>query len=503
MLLPSAKLYLLLAPTHDTFNLHISPAPWSRLPQQYSSAQDKEYDDKVAKFLQDTAAGGAKERRERNRSGRSRSSGRRSRSRRSRSRGKSSKSRHRSRSKERTSSSSSKKAKKERSRSREKKSNKKKSRSRSTDKKSKKKSRSKSRSISRSPSSSRAGGRNRSGGGGDLMDDAEFAARLDTQLAGGAETGVQKEPGVRKEIKDVQKEEKVHKEKKVVQKEPEGKGGWRPVVGEVQEVVKPAQQSSRAVAVVNVFGSDDESGVEVRRAKEVVKAPVGGMWVPTGSDSILEGVKEAKNRLQEKQARRSSRGEREEEGRRRVTELAPPPTPDYEVTFEPRTGMYVRVPRVKTVAEKVAAQGMEMDKGEEGERVVRKVLDSPPRMPKRRSRSRERRSYRSRSRGRRSRSRSRGKRRSRSRDRRGKERGVERQSSNTQLNTLQREVMGENNLIVFTCLTAPGAGMQDETRRLQKEREAIEKEKAALQEVEKTAAARTGQSPPPERESSL
>merc|ERR1719222_1821600 len=88
------------------------------------------------------------------------------------------------------------------------------------------------------------------------------------------------------------------------------------------------------------------------------------------------------------------------------------------------------------------------------ERIVRKTDSSPPRMPKAKRRSR---------------SRSRGRRRSKSRERRGKEKTLDRQSSNPQLNSLQKEV----------------SDMKNEARRLQKEREAIEKGKAQVLEEEK------------------
>ena len=204
------------------------------------------------------------------------------------------------------------------------------------------------------------------------------------------------------------------------------------------------------------------------KKKKTSKRPSeGGMWVPTGSDSILEGVKEAKTKLADK-ATGGKRGE-EELQRRRKTELPPPPTPDYVVTFDSRTGMYIRVPKPGTqveeggtMAERVAmAKVSKMDEkeveAEMVERIVRKTDSSPPRMPKAKSRSRERR--RSRSRGRktrrsrsrsrggrrsRSRSRSRGRRRSKSRERRGKEKPLERQSSNPQLNSLQKEVLGKD-----------------------------------------------------------
>lgn len=213
----------------------------------------------------------------------------------------------------------------------------------------------------------------------------------------------------------------------------------------------------------NVFSSEDEMEESTKKKKS--KGPSeGGMWVPTGSDSILEGVKEAKTKLADK----ATVGRREEEHRRRKTELPPPPAPDYVVTFDSRTGMYIRVPKPGTqveegtMAERVAmAKVPKMDEkeveAEMVERIVRKTDSSPPRLPKAKSRSRERRRSRSRGRrsrsrgrrsrsrgGRRSRSRSRGRRRSKSRERRGKEKTLDRQSSNPQLNSLQKEVSGED-----------------------------------------------------------
>ena len=214
----------------------------------------------------------------------------------------------------------------------------------------------------------------------------------------------------------------------------------------------------------NVFSSEDE--IEDGNKKKFKRPSEGGMWVPTGSDSILEGVKEAKTKLADKE---TASGKREQEHRRRKTELPPLPTPDYVVTFDSRTGMYVRVPKPGsgqdeegTMAERVAMTKVpKMDEreveAEMVERIVRKTDSSPPRMPKAKSRSRERRRSRSRGKrsrsrgrrsrsrggGRRSRSRSRGRRRSKSRERRGKEKPLDRQSSNPQLTSLQKEVLGE------------------------------------------------------------
>lgn len=371
----------------------------------------------VARFLKETAGGeGARGRHTSSRSGRSRS-----RSERRRSRGKSGKSSRRSRSKERKSSSSKMKV-KERSRSKSKNNKKtKKDRSSSRSKSSegrKRKSGSGGRKSRKSGSSERVSGKE------DMLDDDEFAKRLDKQLSGSS-----------------------------LRKQEESKGGWQAVEGVEREQKKEKEMPQSKAPIINVFGSDDET--EGKKTK--TKVPSGGMWVPTGADSILEGVKEAKSRLQEKEKGGRRRDEKwEEEHRRRKTELPPPPPPDYEVTFDSRTGMYIRVPKKgkgDTTAEKVAmAKTTEMDKEGE-ERVIRKVETSPPRLPKKRSRSRsrERRSGRSgsrerrrsrgrRSRERRSRSRSRGKRsRSRERGRRRSKSGERKK----QVSSLQKEVMGK------------------------------------------------------------
>merc|ERR1719361_2825104 len=225
------------------------------------------------------------------------------------------------------------------------------------------------------------------------------------------------------------------------------------------EKEKPSQST-------NVFSSEDEME-ESAKKKRSKRPSEGGMWVPTGSDSILEGVKEAKTKLADK----ATVGKREEEHRRRKTELPPPPAPDYVVTFDSRTGMYIRVPKPGTqveegtMAEKVAmAKVPKMDEkeveAEMVERIVRKTDSSPPRMPRAKSRSRERRRSRSRS---------------KSREGRGKEKPLDRQSSNPQLTSLQKEVLE----------------MKNEARRLQKEREAIEKEKAQVLEDEKRASSKS------------
>merc|ERR1719319_943648 len=177
----------------------------------------------------------------------------------------------------------------------------------------------------------------------------------------------------------------------------------------------------------------------------------GGMWLPTGEDSIIEGVKEAKHRLLSKEEKRRRAGEEE---------AKVPPPPEYTVTFDTRTGMYLRVPKVQvgTMAERVAQTKVpKMDEkeveAEMVERVVRKLESTPPRLPKKKRKSR-----------------------SRSRSRRGRGRDLDRQTSNPQLSSLQKEVLE----------------MKDETRRLQRERAAIEAEKAALVAPQERLAAQIG-----------
>merc|ERR1719319_942875 len=185
----------------------------------------------------------------------------------------------------------------------------------------------------------------------------------------------------------------------------------------------------------------------------------GGMWLPTGEDSIIEGVKEAKHRLLSKEEKRRRAGEEE---------AKVPPPPEYTVTFDTRTGMYLRVPKVQvgTMAERVTQTKVpKMDEkeveAEMVERVVRKLESTPPRLPKKKSKSR---------------SRSRRRSGEKSRSRRGRGRDLDRQTSNPQLSSLQKEVQE----------------MKDETRRLQRERAAIEAEKAALVAPQERLAAQIG-----------
>jgi hypothetical protein len=324
-------------------------------------------------------------------------------------------------------------------------------------------------------------------------------------------------------------------------------GGWQPVgqnqldKGLTEEEMESRRKSLSAKPMTNVFGSEDEVDEKKRKVPEAKKVPAsGGMWIPTGEDSILDGVKEAISKLEEKQ-RYGDRGgaarDKWDPHRKiKMTEEAPPPSKDYDVTFDGRTGMYIRVPKQLTMAEKIAAakttqmdreKAKDKDVQEVEERIVRNLSTSPPRLPtKRRSLSKEKKSDRSRSRerrrsGRRSRSRSRRhrsrskRRRSRSRGRRSRSRSREHRSrsrskehrrrsrsksrsrhrskkersSFDKTNTIQQEISGKEGQVSSPDI--PVSGMREETRRLQTEREAIEREKALL-----LAGPSTGQTSP-------
>jgi len=316
---------------------------------------------------------------------------------------------------------------------------------------------------------------------------------------------------------------------KSVEKDGSRTGGWQPV-GQNQEAQKlTGEEDSRrkslsAKPMTNVFGSEDEVDEKKRKVPEAKKVPAsGGMWIPTGEDSILDGVKEAISKLEEKQ-RYGDRGgpARDKWDPHRKTEETPPTSKDYDVTFDGRTGMYIRVPKQLTMAEKIAAAKMtqmdrekakDKDVQEVEERIVRNLSTSPPRLPtKRKSLSKEKKSDRSRSRerrrsGRRSRSRSRRhrsrskRRRSRSRGRRSRSRSREHRSrsrskeqrrrSRSKSRSRHRSKKERTSFDKTNTIQQEISGMREETRRLQTEREAIEREKALL-----LAGPSTGQTSP-------
>jgi len=413
---------------------------------------------------------------------------------------------------------------------------------RSRDRESSIKKKKKSRRNSRSRSSEKKHRKESSNGDKMLLDDDDFARKLNDHLSGSGgerkrsksrskeisrksrrsrsrdKSGEKRKERVRSGSRSRRREKS--KEKKDDSKgEKEEAGGWQSV-GQRQfddnrqggeRSSRDRRESNSAKPMSNVFGSDEEvEGQEKKKKKpEAKKVPAsGGMWIPTGEDSILDGVKEAINKLEEKQrfgGRRrsgSSKDEKWDPSRKiKMTEEAPPASAEYDVTFDSRTGMYIRVPRQPkqlTMAEKIAESKvtqMDREKAKDKdileieERVVRKLSNSPPRLPTkrrrtpsvgRRSHSRERRSEKSRSRekrrsGRRSRSR---KHRSRSRGHRSRSRGHRRSHSRSR--SRNRSKKDRTSFDKTNTIQQEITGMREETRRLQSEREAIEREKALL-----------------------
>ena len=167
----------------------------------------------------------------------------------------------------------------------------------------------------------------------------------------------------------------------------------------------------------NVFGSEDELNSS---REENVRSRVpsgGGMWIPTGQDSIVDGVKEAINKLG---GRERSDKQRSQSGSEKKPLSAEETTKEnYEIKFDKRTGMYIRMPKDAAAGQNGGSRGSE-DIIE-----LESTAITPTKLPSKRrskSKSKERSSRRrsgSRSRGRERRSRSR-RRRSRSRSRRGR-----------------------------------------------------------------------------------
>jgi len=174
-----------------------------------------------------------------------------------------------------------------------------------------------------------------------------------------------------------------------------------------------------------------------------------GLWIPTGEDSLQESLKNAVDRFGSmRQKVDKSASKFDPHKKISLSSDAPPPAKDYDVTYDPKIGMYIRVPKQKdptppaklSKAEKVAASRkskMDLESKDDiqltEERTIRSVKSpespqkrrsrskSSSRSRYRRSRSRHRESsrhrHRSRSHGRRHRSRSRSHGRHRSRSR--------------------------------------------------------------------------------------
>merc|ERR1712106_360752 len=415
------------------------------------------------------------------------------------------------------------------------------SRHRSRDRESSSKKKKKSRRGSRSKSADKKTGKNNRD---NILDDDDFARKLSDHLSGSGGEKKKKSRSRSKEKsrrsrksrsrsreksgdkrKDRRRSSSKSSKRKEKSKEKDSKetGGWQSV-GQNQfdeswtaEESDLRRKSFSAKPMANVFGSEEEVDDKKKKVPVAKKVPAsGGMWIPTGEDSILDGVKDAISRLEEKQRFGGrggpSRGEKWDQNRKiKMTEEAPPPSKEYDVTFDSRTGMYVRVPKQLTMAEKIASSKMtqmdrekakDKDVQEVEERIVRKLSNSPPRLPtKRRSLSKERKTDRSRSRerrrsvrrsvsrsrrhssrSRRHRSRSRGRRsRSRSRERRSRSKDHRRRSkSKSGSRSRNRSKKDRSSFDKTNTIQQEITGMREETRRLQSEREAIEREKAML-----------------------
>ena len=286
----------------------------------------------------------------------------------------------------------------------------------SGDRKSRREKRRKSRSRERSSRSSRSSRREKSkekeerrskrsrgssgsqqskGGEPILIDDDDFTKKLNDHLTGSEN---QTEPSH-------SSEQKSHRDKSQ-----EGKSS-----GGSKDKLEKRKSSS------NVFGSEDELNSS---REENVRSRVpsgGGMWIPTGQDSIIDGVKEAINKLGGREKTDKHRSQSGSEKKTISTEAKD----NYEIKFDKRTGMYIRMPKDAAAGQNGESKGsedvIEVKSEARGSRTGEK---SPTKLPsKRRSKSKSkerkesRRRSRSRSRGRRSRSRNR-RRSSKSRDRR-------------------------------------------------------------------------------------
>jgi len=211
----------------------------------------------------------------------------------------------------------------------------------------------------------------------------------------------------------------------------------------------------------------------------------GGLWIPTGEDSLTESISKAVSHVE---AAQKKMGKFDPHKKISMSSDAPPPARDYDVTYDPKIGMYIRVPKQAppeptpptkpTKAEKIAMKKSRMDeeKDKDGEvqaieeRIIRSV-GSP-----RRSVSRgESKNHGSSEKRRRSRSRSNHRdRRSRSRDRR---RSRERHRDPPSSEKKDEGKRGDGKKYDYDSQITD---MREETERLRIEREAIEREKAQL-----------------------
>jgi len=192
---------------------------------------------------------------------------------------------------------------------------------------------------------------------------------------------------------------------------------------------KSRRHSSRSKSRERKHEKDKEREIkdgEKDKEENKSKVPSGsGMWIPTGEDSIVDGVKEAINKIEKKERRRSG-----EDRKSKSDDKPAAQNIEYEIKYDRRTGMYTRVPKEQP---KKPENEKKDEIVEVESRTIRKISASPPKVPSKkaspsrdkRSKSRDRKSRsRSKHRGRRSRSRHR----SRSRRRRSRSRSGRRRS---------------------------------------------------------------------------
>ena len=453
---------------------YMPPAPG------YSQSHEQEYDEKVRRFLEETAQGrGSSKKRRSGQSSRRESQSSRSRrrsSRRSRSR---SSSRHRKSSR--------------RSRSREKrKTNGSKSRSRSKDKE--KKQLKEQKENNQSPEKI-------------LIEDDDFTKKLNDHLSSSKKhrsKSRSKEKKSRNRSKDRKSKRKSRSRSREKKKKSRSKSKERKRSKSKEDFKTVIQSPNKETqAKKSVFDRLDGAPMPNKDAKNTQQAkplPGSGMWIPTGEDSIIEGVKEAINKVEKKERRWS--GEDNSKRHRRSGESSK--NVEFEIKYDGRTGMYTRVPKENSISAKDDIVELES-------RVIRKLSDSPAAKvsdkkdiishnKSRRSKSRDRRrSGRSRSKER-GKSRSRSRRRSRSRHHRHRSRSKSRRRSRKSRSTEKRRSHSRSGRKRSRSRAkSPGwkdrsdyketqaklhqsdiTDLREETRRLQTEREAVFREKERL-----------------------
>ena len=296
------------------------------------SRYEQEYDEKVRRFLHETAHGGTSA--HKRRSGHSRGE----------------RSKHRSRSRSR----SRRRSKRSRSSSRHRKSRK---RSRSKRKRSKSQSkrnrdRSKSKSKSKASEVDKHNDSHEKSGEPILIDDDDFTKKLNDHLSNS-------EKRKSKSRSRSRGRKSKRSRSRSSRNSPSRSAGDR----KAEKTDEPISRKS----VFDRLDSDRETKVD-----SVVKPPSGGgMWIPTGEDSIIEGVKEAINKVEKKERRRS--GDVDSRRNKRVEEQVSPEI-EYEIKYDKRTGMYTRVPKE---VKKKAEEPKKDDIIELESRVIRQLPDSP------------------------------------------------------------------------------------------------------------------------------